>query len=79
MAKKTKRQQRLEEKINFLKFDLSNGLDFIQKELEAGKVISAYERFKALKQKFFLTFPFRYGSEMDAKGYSDEKVFNGED
>lgn len=78
MAIKTKQQQRQEEKINFLKFELRTFLESIQKDLENGKVISAHEIVKQLQKDYWVVFPFRYGSEMDAKGYSDLKVLFGE-
>lgn len=79
MTRKTKQQQRLEEKITFLKFELRSSLEIIQKDLENGKVISAHEMVKQLQKDYWVVFPFHYGSEMDTKGYSDEKVFKGEE
>jgi hypothetical protein len=79
MGKKTKQQQRLEENINFLKFDLTNGLALIRGQVRSGKVFDADKTLEELQTKFGQLFPFRYGSEMDTKGYSDGKVLKGED
>jgi uncharacterized membrane-anchored protein YhcB (DUF1043 family) len=78
MARKTKHQIKLEENINFLKFELRSLLETIQKDLEDGKIISAHEIVKQLQKDYWVVFPFHYGSEMDAKGYSDLKVLIGE-
>lgn len=85
MVRKTKRKQiesiltkGLETPIQFLKFDLSNALPLIRGLLASGKVIQADKELAELQQKLYQNFPFRYGSEMDAKGYSDLKVLFGE-
>jgi hypothetical protein len=64
----------LEELTNFLKFELENELRHIRGLIIDGKIVLADERLQALQEKLHQKFPFRYGSEMDAKGYSDLKV-----
>jgi len=77
MVNKTKVSKELEERINFLKFKLVTRIAYIRQDLSEGKVFSAMERLIELQKEFNKLFPFRYGSEMDERGYSDKKVYLG--
>jgi hypothetical protein len=78
MAMKSKEEKAIEEIVQFLKFDLANELALIRGHLGSGKIILADKELEELQKKLYQKFPFRYGSEMDAKGYSDLKVLFGE-
>lgn len=77
MAKNVKISKELEERINFLKFELENGIASVRGNLLSGRTFSADETLRSLQEKLHQLFPFQYGSEMDNKGYSDKKVYLG--
>jgi len=63
-----------QQKIDFLKFEHNNNLKTIKSMIKNGKIVDAYLSLEEVIKRYCEMFPFEYGSEMDRKGYSDEKV-----